>query len=84
MDETLEPRVLFVRPHPKLNLKRNPEEVQIGWIVDGDYQSFAFCKNNAEFIYVVSELRKEFGNFDVRDMRLTEPRLTQAPSKRGR
>lgn len=63
-------KVLAVKPSPhrvKLNL---PEELQVGWLIGGNFWKFASCKNRVALESLIADAHKRYGEFEI--MELTE------------
>jgi hypothetical protein len=67
---TVEPdRTLEIRKHPHADLVKNPQEVQVGWVVDGAFLGFVSCKNETTLERLLAEFRELYGSFSVVDRR---------------
>jgi len=63
----LVPRVLCVRPHRHRDRLHLPDELEVGWVVNGHFLKFAACKNRTAFDSFCADLRAQVGDFYLRD-----------------
>lgn len=60
-------KILCVRPSIYRELM--PEELEVGWIVNGEFLKWAMCKNNAAFESLLSDVRSRQTDFELQDER---------------